>query len=63
MCEGCKLFTIHSYAGTQAIGIHTVDVLYECTRCGEHRVYGREHTGEVPQNNDDADDADLNSAA
>ena len=54
------MFTVHIYAGTQPIGIRTVDVLYECTRCGEPRVFGREHTGAIPQ---DDDDDEVNTAA
>ena len=60
MCDGCKFFTTHCYAGTQPIGIKIIDVLYECTRCGANRVYGREYTGEIPE---DHDDNESNTAA
>ncbi len=45
MCEGCKLPTKHSFVNTEPVGIRLVDVIYECTRCGDHRAFGREHTG------------------
>ena len=44
MCEGCKTFVLHTYFESVPVGIHMIDIVYECARCGTHRVYGREET-------------------
>ena len=53
MCEGCKLFTLHVFDHITPIGIRTVDVVYECSRCGEHRVFGREDTSSGKREDED----------
>lgn len=45
------------------IGIKLIDVIYECTRCGEHRPYGRETTdGKIAKDDDDGDTDDRTAA-
>lgn len=57
MCECCKRPTTHCFAQTVPVAIRVIEVVYECIRCGTHRVWGREFTGTIDpdEGNDDGD--------
>lgn len=54
MCGGCRKPTPHHFSEEIPIGIRIVDLSYECLRCGEHRIFGREDTSSAPDHFDAA---------
>ena len=41
-CDDCKYPTKHTFAEHVPVGIRTIEIMYECTRCSHRRVFGRE---------------------
>lgn len=55
-CDGCKKPAAHSFDGIQPAGINTIHIVYECTRCGEQRQFGRENADGRESRDSDTDD-------